>query len=218
MKKDPPPPYTIAVGGSKIGSKIHILKTFLDVADNILIGGGIAFPFIKYLGGQIGNSIYQEKELEVVKIFLTEAKQSKTKILLPIDCLITENIEKQKNLKFTDIMNIPKDCIGVDIGPKTIQLFSEIISNSKSIMWNGPMGISEIDVFANGTKSLAKMIKKRTNSGGYSLIGGGDTISDLHKFGFKGKFTYVSTGGGAMLEFFRNEDLPGTRNLKSIIK
>ncbi|MAQ31131.1 MAG: phosphoglycerate kinase [Flavobacteriales bacterium] len=209
-------PYTIIVGGSKIGSKIHLLKTFLDIADNIIIGGGMAFPFIKYLGGKIGNSICEDKELNIVESFLKESADSKTQIIFPKDCLITNNIDNKSNLKITDIYNIPDEFLGVDIGPKSLESFNEIISKSNLIMWNGPMGISEIKEFSNGTKRLAEHVKKRTQNGCYSLIGGGDTVSDITRFGHKKSFSYLSTGGGAMLDFFKNENLPGIAGLESL--
>ena len=218
LKQNKISPYTIIVGGSKIGSKIHMLQSFLDVADNIIIGGGMAFPFIKYLGGDIGSSIFQQQELVIVEEFLKQAKQSKTKIILPIDCLITNNIKEKTGQKHIDIMKIPQNYMGVDIGLKTIDLFCNVIRSSKLIMWNGPMGISEINDFSNGTKQIAETIVEATNQGSYSLLGGGDTISEISKWGLKNKFSYISTGGGAMLEFFKNENLPGTKDLDSIIE
>jgi len=216
LKNDKIGPYTIIVGGSKIGSKIHMLKSFLNVADNIIIGGGMAFPFIKHLGGEIGNSIFQENELKVVKEFLNHAKHSKTNIVLPEDCLITNNIQKKTHQSYVDIRDIPDHHMGVDIGARTVKLFSEVISKSRLIVWNGPMGISEIDDFSNGTREIASTIIEATKQGSYSLVGGGDTISEISRFGLKKEFSYISTGGGAMLEFFKNEDLPGTKNLESI--
>ncbi len=216
LQKNPQVPYTIIVGGSKIGSKIHLLQAFLNVADYILIGGGMAFPFIKYLGGKIGSSLCQSEELVVVESFLKKAQKSNTKIILPIDCVVTTNIEKRADIKVLDINCIPQNYIGVDIGSKTIELFSNIIMSSKTIMWNGPMGVSETDEFSTGTKQLAGSIIELTNQGGFSLIGGGDTISDVSRFGLKSKFSYVSTGGGAMLEFFKNQNLPGVLNLQKI--
>ena len=209
-------PYTIIVGGSKIGSKIHLLKTFLDIADNIIIGGGMAFPFIKHLGGKIGNSICEDGELDIVESFLKESADSKTQIILPKDCLITNNIENKSNQKIIDIYSIPDGFLGVDIGPKSLGSFNEIINKSNLIMWNGPMGISEIKEFSNGTKCIAEYVKKRTQNGCYSLIGGGDTVSDITRLGYKKSFSYLSTGGGAMLDFFKNENLPGILGLKKI--
>lgn len=216
LKNNAPPPYTIIVGGSKIGSKIHMLEAFLNIADNILIGGGMAFPFIKHLGGAIGRSICEDNELDVVKSFLKKAQKSTTKILLPKDCIIARSVEEINTKKTADIMSIPSEFMGLDIGPKTIKLFNRVTLNSRSIMWNGPMGVSEIDEFSQGTRALAESITISTSKGGYSLIGGGDTVSDINRLGFKNNFSYVSTGGGAMLEFFKNEQLPGIRDLQKI--
>ena len=216
LQKKPKKPYTIIVGGAKIGSKIHMLQAFLNVADYILIGGGMAFPFIKYLGGNIGSSLCRLEEISVVENFFKKANKSKTKIILPIDCFVTSNIEKRADVKILEISKIPQNYMGVDVGPKTIELFSGVIRNSQTIMWNGPMGISEIDEFSTGTKQLSDLIIESTNMGAFSLIGGGDTISDVSRFGLKSKFSYISTGGGAMLEFFKNKNLPGVLNLKKI--
>ena len=152
----------------------------------------------------------------MVEKFLLDAKKSSTKIILPVDCCVTNNIETRESIKVLNINKIPKNYMGVDIGPKTIELFSGFIQSSRSIMWNGPMGVSEVDEFSNGTKQLANIIIQTTNSGCFSLIGGGDTISDVSRFGIKSKFSYVSTGGGAMLAFFKNNNLPGVLNLSSI--
>ncbi len=216
LKRSKISPYTIIVGGSKIGSKIHMLKEFIDVADNILIGGGMAFPFIKHLGGEIGDSICKNDELAIVSNFLNQIKNSKTKVFLPTDALITDDIEQKNDQKYVDIMSIPKSYKGVDVGPDTIKRFSSIIIKSKLIMWNGPMGISEIKEFSKGTQKLAKLITDQTKKGTYSLIGGGDTVSDISRLGLKEKFSYVSTGGGAMLEFFKNKHLPALIELESL--
>ena len=218
IKTKPLAPYTVIVGGSKIGSKIHMLKAFLNVANHILIGGGMAFPFIKYLGGAIGTSLCNNDELDVVQEFLSESKKSTTKIILPKDCVTTSSLRDINSIVVNDIMSIPPNLMGVDIGPKTITMFNDIIINSKSIMWNGPMGVSEIDTFSNGTRRVGETVVKATQAGAYSLIGGGDTVSDISRFGIADEFSYVSTGGGAMLEFFRNENLPGLRGLPAIRK
>ena len=216
LKKDPKPPYTIIVGGSKIGSKIHMLETFLDIADNILIGGGMAFPFIKYLGAEIGKSICQDNEIDIVKSFLHKAKRSRTKIVFPLDFLVTKDLISKEQQKIVESDEIPKELMGVDIGPKTINLFNKYIISSQSIMWNGPMGVSEISDFSSGTRSIAQTIKTATNLGTHSLIGGGDTASDITRFGFANSFSFISTGGGAMLEFFKNPNLIGFKNLKKL--
>ena len=152
----------------------------------------------------------------MVEAFLKQSKHSKTKIVLPTDCIATRDIITREDQKVTDIMSIPKHLMGVDIGPNTINIFKDVISNSQAIMWNGPMGVSEVTDFAHGTRSLAESIAQATKTGAYSLIGGGDTISDAYRLGFKDRFSHVSTGGGAMLEFFKDENLPGILNLKSI--
>jgi len=216
LKKAPKPPYTIIVGGSKIGSKIHMLETFLGIADNILIGGGMAFPFIKYLGGEIGKSICQDSEIDIVKSFLHKAKHSRTKIIFPSDFVVTKDLISKEQQKIVESHEIPKELMGVDIGPKTIRLFNKYIISSQSIMWNGPMGVSEISDFSRGTRSIAETIKAATNLGTYSLIGGGDTASDISRFGFANSFSFISTGGGAMLEFFKNPNLIGLKKLKKL--
>ncbi len=218
LKNNNRKPFTVLVGGSKIGSKIHILKTFLSIADNILIGGGMAFPFIKRSGGEIGESLCLEKELDVVADFLFQATKTNTNIILPVDCVVTDSIQNRSNISIAQINKISKNYMGVDIGPKTISLFEKYILASRLIMWNGPMGIAETEEFAQGTKTIANLIVKATNLGAYSLIGGGDTVSDISRFGLKSQFSYVSTGGGAMLEFFKNNYLEPTKDLLKINK
>ncbi|MDG2436187.1 MAG: phosphoglycerate kinase [Polaribacter sp.] len=218
LKNNYKQPYTLIVGGSKIGSKIHMLEAFLNKANSILIGGGMAFPFIKYLGGEIGNSLCNDNELAVVEQFLKKSKNSTTKIILPIDVIATDNIESQQNILTTEAISIPKKYMGVDIGPQTVELFAKTIKKSNSVLWNGPMGVSEIDAFSVGTKRIANIIVEATQNGSYSLIGGGDTISAISQYEMQTAFSYVSTGGGAMLEFFKQKDLPTVGNLKSINK
>jgi len=216
MKNNPKLPFTVIVGGGKIGSKIHMLKSFLNIADNILIGGGMAFPFIKQMGGKIGKSLCIKDELSVVDDFLTEIERSNTKLILPKDCITTTKISDDGEKNLMDIKKISEGHMGVDIGPETIELFKKTILGSNSIVWNGPMGVSEIDRFSLGTKQIAKTILAKTRLGAYSLIGGGDTISDITRFGFKNQFSYVSTGGGAMLDFFKNHPFTAVENLKNI--
>ena len=201
-----------------MSSKIHMLKSFLNKADSILIGGGMAFPFIKYMGGQIGSSLCNNHELEVVKNFLIQSEESTTKIVLPLDCIVTDNIVAKTNIKSCNIMSIPDGYMGVDIGMQSVQLFRKFIINSKLILWNGPMGIFETQEFASGTKEITDAVAEFTDGVGYSLIGGGDTVSAISAFSQKSQFSYISTGGGAMLDFFRNQNLPGVLGLKKIIK
>ena len=186
------------------------METFLNIADTIIIGGGMAFPFIKYLGGRIGKSLCVKTELAVVQNFLLASKKSNTKIILPVDCVITNNIKEKSDIKCSDIMLVPDDYMGVDIGPKTIKLFQETIFQSKFIMWNGPMGIAEINEFSYGTKKLSHMIVESTERGAYSIIGGGDTVSNISKFGLQTKFSYVSTGeAGRLLAFLKTRIYQG---------
>ncbi|MBJ05143.1 MAG: phosphoglycerate kinase [Flavobacteriales bacterium] len=210
-------PYTIVVGGSKIGSKIHILKNFINTADYILIGGGMSFPFIKFNGGKIGSSLCNDSEVKIVKDIYNDFKNSSTKLILPVDCVTTTDLIRKTDIKICNIKNISRSSMGVDIGPKTIQLFKSYINKSKTIMWNGPMGVSEFDEFSNGTKNIATSIVEATQKDAYSLIGGGDTVSEISKFGLKAKFSYVSTGGGAMLEYFKHNQLKTTNDLLEII-
>tara|TARA_Y100000766_G_scaffold255869_1_gene242249 strand:+ start:348 stop:1526 length:1179 start_codon:yes stop_codon:yes gene_type:complete len=216
LKNNTKTPFTVLVGGSKIGSKIHILKTFLGIADNILIGGGMAFPFVKKNGGDIGESLCLDEELDVVTDFLLQADQNNTNIILPVDCVVTDSIKNRSNISIKKIDKIPPNCMGVDIGPQTMQIFEKYILDSKLILWNGPMGIAEIEEFSQGTKKIANLIASATHLGAYSLIGGGDTVSDVARFGLKQQFSYVSTGGGAMLEFFKNNYLEPTKDLLKI--
>ena len=213
IQKSPLKPQTVIVGGSKIGSKIHMLKSFLNKADNIIIGGGMAFPFIKYMGGQIGGSLCNNDEIEVVKQFLLQSEKSITKIVLPIDCVVTDNISSKTNIKSCKIMSIPDGYMGVDIGMKSVELFREFITNSKLILWNGPMGIFEDEEFSAGTKAITKAVAEFTANSGYSLIGGGDTVSAISEFSEKSQFSYISTGGGASLELLEGKVLPGVAAL-----
>lgn len=209
-------PFTLIVGGSKIGSKIHILKSFVGIADNILIGGGMAFPFIKNNGGEIGQSICIDDELTIVSDFLKTAKDHSTKIILPVDAFAVEKIVKVDTIKLLDIYKIPKNLMGVDIGPKSINNFKEIISSSNSILWNGPMGVAEVREFSIGTRKIAEYVSQATENNSYTVIGGGDTVSDISRFGLKSKFSYVSTGGGAMLEYFKKNKLETTVELRDL--
>jgi phosphoglycerate kinase len=176
----------------------------------------MSFPFVKKGGGEIGESLCLDEELDVVADFLLQANKTNTNIILPVDCVITNSIKNRSNISISQIDRIPKNYMGVDIGPKTIQLFEKHILDSKLIMWNGPMGIAETEEFAHGTKKIANLIVSATRLGAYSLIGGGDTVSDVARFGLKQQFSYVSTGGGAMLEFFKNNYLEPTKDLLKI--
>jgi phosphoglycerate kinase len=217
IKQYPPQPLTLIIGGSKVSSKINLLEYFLGTADNIIIGGGMAFPFIKLLNGEIGKSFCKDSELLVARSFMKKAEKTKTKIILPLDCIASAEIKSQGKTLIVDIKDIPDNYMGLDIGPKSIKLFTLVISQSKSILWNGPMGVFEINEFSEGTNSIARAITDELNKETYSLAGGGDTLAAISKIGINNKFSYLSTGGGAMLEFFQDHSLPGVTKLKSLV-
>ena len=216
IKKNPQHPLTLVIGGSKVSSKIKLLDFFLDLADNIIIGGGMAFPFIKLSNGQIGKSLCKDSELELAKSFVKKTSYSGTKIILPVDCVSSTEISNNSDIVINDIRKIPSNYMGLDIGPKSIELFSSIIFQSKSILWNGPMGVFEIAKFSGGTDTVAKAIVKQINNESYCLAGGGDTLSAISNLSIGNKFSYLSTGGGAMLEFFQENDLPGVLKLQPL--
>ena len=217
IKQHPAHPLTLVIGGSKVSSKIKVLEYFLGIADNIIIGGGMAFPFIKLLNGKIGKSLCKDAELLVALSFMKKAENTKTKIILPIDCVTSAEIKSQAKTLIVDIKEIPDNYMGLDIGPKSIELFTLVISKSKSILWNGPMGVFEINEFSEGTNSIARAITDELNQETYSLAGGGDTLAAISKIGINNKFSYLSTGGGAMLDFFQDHSLPGITKLKSLV-
>lgn len=213
--KNPKKPVLGIIGGAKISSKIPIIKNLISILDNLIIGGGISYTFIKSQGGKIGNSIIENDKIFTAFNILKEAKKKCTKIYLPIDCHITKDINKSSNQKyFCNINEIPNGFKGLDIGPLSIKKFSKIIKNSKTILWNGPMGVFELDKFSNGTLSIAKEVSKSTKNGSFSLVGGGDSIAAIKKLGHKNNISYISTGGGAMLESLKGKELIGIKYIK----
>jgi phosphoglycerate kinase len=213
--KNPKKPVLGIIGGAKISSKIPIIKNLISILDNLIIGGGISYTFIKSQGGKIGNSIIENDKIFTAFNILKEAKKKGTKIYLPIDCHITKDINKYSNQKyFCNINEIPNGFKGLDIGPLSIKKFSKIIKNSKTILWNGPMGVFELDKFSNGTLSIAKEVSKSTKNGSFSLVGGGDSIAAIKKLGHKNNISYISTGGGAMLESLKGKELIGIKYIK----
>ena len=202
-------PILSIIGGAKVSSKIEILKNLTNVVDDLIIGGGMAYTFIKAKGGEIGNSLCEDAFLDEAQKVLLLAKNKNVKVHLPRDVVVSE---KFSNTSFTDtvnIYNIPKKMEGLDIGPQTVRKFNEIILNSKTILWNGPLGVFEMSNFQNGTKQIALSIANATKSGSFSLVGGGDSISAIKLFGMEAKYSYISTGGGAMLESIEGKILPG---------
>ena len=203
----PPRPITLLLGGAKINTKVGLIDHYIGIADQILIGGGMAFTLLKARGLDIGNSIIDESKISSARELIEKAKKKKN-IFLPKDVVCSKSLKKSTSSKVYDITKIPKGQMGLDIGPKTIDSFSSLISNSKTVIWNGPMGVFELDNFDNGTKSLAKHIVSCTEGGLISIIGGGDTASALRKFNLDNKMTHLSTGGGASIELLSGKNLP----------
>ena len=203
----PPRPITLLLGGAKINTKVGLIDHYIGIADQILIGGGMAFTLLKARGLDIGNSIIDESKISSARELIEKAKKKKN-IFLPKDVVCSKSIKQSMSSKVYDITKIPKGQMGLDIGPKTIDSFSSLISNSKTVIWNGPMGAFELDNFDNGTKSLAKHIASCTEGGLISIIGGGDTASALRKYNLDNKMTHLSTGGGASIELLSGKNLP----------
>jgi len=202
-------PFTAIIGGAKVSDKILILEKLVDVADYIIIGGGMSYTFFKAMGGNIGNSLCEDDRIENAIKLLEKAKQKNVKILLPVDSMTSDVFGNDGTRKTAESMNIEPGFMGLDIGPKAIEEFSETIMNSKTILWNGPMGVFEMSNFRNGTVKIAEAIANSTSNGAYSLVGGGDSVAAVNQFGFADKVSYVSTGGGALLEYFEGKELPG---------
>ena len=202
-------PVLSIIGGAKVSSKIQILKNLINFVDDLIIGGGMAYTFIKSQGGEIGNSMVEEVFLDEAQKILLLAKDKNVKVHLPHDVVVSEKLSNSSATETVNIYNIPKNMEGLDIGPLTIKKFNETILNSKTILWNGPLGVFEMSNFQNGTKQIALSIANSTKRGAFSLVGGGDSISAIKLFGMDDKFSYISTGGGAMLESIEGKLLPG---------
>ncbi len=202
-------PFTAIIGGAKVSDKIMILERLLEKADHIIIGGGMAYTFFKAMGGNIGSSLCETDKLDTAKELLEKAKAKGVTILLPEDSILADKFDNAAQIQSCDSNNIPDGWMGLDIGEKAIQKFSDVIAASKTILWNGPMGVFEMENFAKGTIAIAKAIAASTKNGAYSLVGGGDSVAAVNKFHLADEVSYVSTGGGAMLEFFEGKELPG---------
>lgn len=207
-------PFTAIMGGAKISDKILIIEKLLDKIDHLIIGGGMSYTFFKAMGGQIGNSLVEEDKLELAKELIQKAKGKNVEIHLPMDSIIADKFDAAANTDVSSNLSIRDGWMGLDIGPQARQVFSEVVLNSKTILWNGPMGVFEMEKFENGTKTIAEAIVKATKSGAFSLIGGGDSAAAISKFNFTDKVSYVSTGGGALLEYFEGKVLPGVEALE----
>jgi phosphoglycerate kinase len=210
---NPEKPFTAIMGGAKVSDKILLIEELMKKADNILIAGGMAFTFIRAQGGSTGTSIVEEDKLDLAKDLLRKAKETNVKIYLPVDAVIADKFDANAESKLSDIDTIPDGWMGLDIGPKSEEIFSKVISQSKNILWNGPAGVFEFDKFSHGTKALALSISDATAKGSFSLIGGGDSAAAINKFNLADKVSYVSTGGGALLEYMEGKVLPGIEAL-----
>jgi phosphoglycerate kinase len=202
-------PFTAIIGGAKVSDKIIIIENLLDKATDIIIGGGMAYTFFKAQGGKIGSSLCEDDRLEMATALLAKAKEKGVNIHLPVDSITADKFAADANTDNAENGNIPDGWMGLDIGPKAIAAFQEVIKASKTILWNGPMGVFEMEKFQAGTKAIAEAVVEATANGAYSLVGGGDSVAAVNKFGLADKVSYVSTGGGAMLEFFEGKELPG---------
>jgi phosphoglycerate kinase len=207
-------PFTAIMGGAKVSDKILILEQLINKANNIIIGGGMAFTFVKAKGGNIGKSLVEEDKLETALNILKDAKSKGVNIYIPVDAVVADNFSNDANKKIIDIKNIPDGWIGLDIGPETEKIYSDVISTSKTILWNGPMGVFEMSSFEHGTKAVAEAIVAATSNGAFSLIGGGDSVAAINKYEMGEKVSYVSTGGGALLEYIESGTLPGVEAVK----
>jgi len=208
-------PFTAIVGGAKVSDKILIVENLLLKADNIIIGGGMAYTFFKAMGGEIGNSLCEEDRLETCLSILSQAKEKGVSIYLPIDSIIADQFSATANIKNSPSDAIPENWMALDIGARACLDFETVLLNSKTILWNGPMGVFEMEAFENGTKSVAYAVATATKSGAFSLIGGGDSAAAIMKFGLEDEVSYVSTGGGALLEYFEGKQLPGLLALEN---
>lgn len=202
-------PVTAIIGGSKVSSKITIIENMLEAIDNLIIGGGMAFTFIRALGGSIGDSIVEEDKMDLALDILNKAKAKNVEVLLPVDVIVADRFANDAQTQTVDIYEIPEGWMGLDAGPRTRALFHDAIMNSRTLLWNGPVGVFEMPTFAEGTVSVGNSIAEATNLGAFSLVGGGDSVAFVKQNGYEDKVSYVSTGGGAMLESLEGIELPG---------
>jgi phosphoglycerate kinase len=207
-------PFTAILGGAKVSDKILIIENLMNKANNIIIGGGMAYTFLKAQGKEIGNSLVENDKLDLANELLAKARSLGVQLLIPEDSIAADKFAADANTQLVSNDNIPAGWMGLDIGAKAIAKFSEVIAASKTILWNGPMGVFEMEAFQGGTKAIADAIVKATENGAFSLVGGGDSVAAVNKFGLAEKVSYVSTGGGAMLEYFEGKELPGIAAIK----
>jgi phosphoglycerate kinase len=208
-------PFTAILGGAKVSDKIEIIENLLKKANNIIIGGGMAYTFLKAQGKEIGSSLCEEDKLDLANDILSKAKAQNVQFLLPVDSVVADKFSEDADTKIVSNDDIEKGWMGLDIGPESIKIFTKTIMESKTILWNGPMGVFEMKKFQAGTKGIAEAIAKATENGAYSLVGGGDSVAAINEFHLADKVSYVSTGGGALLEYFEGKELPGIKAINS---
>jgi len=211
LLKNPKRPFVAITGGAKVSDKISILENLIGKADDILIGGGMAYTFIKAKGGNIGDSLFEEDKVDLAKELLTKAAENNTTIHLPSDSIIADEFAADANSQIEQSDEISTGWMGLDIGPMAVENYSAVILTSESILWNGPMGVFEMEKFSHGTKAIAAAVAQATNNGAYSLIGGGDSAAAVNQFGYGDDVSHISTGGGALLELFEGKELPGIK-------
>ncbi|AFD07781.1 phosphoglycerate kinase [Solitalea canadensis] len=209
--KDGEKPVTAILGGSKVSSKITIINKMLDTVNNIIIGGGMTYTFVKAQGGQVGASICEDDKMELALDILKQAKEKGVNVYLPIDVIAADSFDNNAKTQVANVDAIPEGWQGLDAGPKTLAKFAEVVKASKTILWNGPLGVFEFENFSAGTKALGDAIADATAAGAFSLVGGGDSVAAVKQFGYQNKVSYVSTGGGAMLESLEGKELPGIK-------
>lgn len=204
-------PFTAIIGGAKVSSKIDIIKNLLPKVDNMIIGGGMAFTFIKALGGKVGDSLIEEDKIEMAREMVQEMMLKGVNLYLPTDAVASDAFSNEANTKIVSADDVPMEWMGLDIGPKSCRRFAEIINNSQTVLWNGPMGVFEMDRFKQGTKAIAIATASATISGAFSAVGGGDSVAAINQYNISDQISYVSTGGGAMLEYLEGKILPGVK-------
>ncbi len=203
---NPDRPFTAIIGGAKVKDKIGVIDNLLDKVDNLIIGGGLAYTFVKARGFEVGKSLLEEDKIDLAKEYMQKAKDKGVNFVMPEDVIVADDFSNDANTKEVDIDSIPADLEALDIGPKTREKYAKIVADSKLVIWNGPMGVFELETFANGTKAVADALSKTE---GYTVIGGGDSAAAVEKFGYASQMDHISTGGGASLEFMEGKELPG---------
>ena len=214
VMRNPQKPFTAILGGAKVSTKITIIENLLGKVDNLIIGGGMTYTFIKAMGGQVGNSLVEEDFLDMARDVVQKAREKGVNLYLPVDGINADKFDNDAATTVSAIGEVPEGWMGLDIASETIRKFSEVIEDSKTILWNGPMGVFEMTNFQNGTVEIAKAIARATAKGAFSLVGGGDSVAAINQFGMTSQVSYVSTGGGALLEYIEGQVLPGIKAIR----